>query len=652
MHEFFHNHGNKIIAVVGAALALTFVLPGNPMNGGPGSSRLGTVNGHHVTTDELRDAQNLIHSVERIMLPPQQSQFGQPMPPMTLAEVIFRSSRMSKNQYDQLKQNPLLVHLLLAEARRAGAAVDDRALDRFFSDPVRVVYDASKEPMKMSDASDTLRAGLREDARRLASILAYFNRIDAAFKYSKPLVNDTVARQHQQVKLRVASFDAKTFADKIAAPTEDELQRQFTAYADKEPLVNDLNPFGFGYRVPDRVAVQWLVVPDAEARKVVDASKSEQDWQVEARVYYRKNPTQFQTTSSPAATPTTNPTTKPYLDVAAEALRAVKEPEVERLKRKAAAAIVQQINIDYQKASHTPATQQAATAFGPAFGSFDYLQKLADQVQKQTGVRPTAVAPKGLLTQTDLVTQAGLGKAMLPDAARQFPSASDVVFRGLRAFQTEPTALSFDVGQPSPILTGDDGLYVVRVTEADRSHPAKQLADVRDDVTRDVRRTKAYTAAEEAAKAALAKAAGGLDGLGVPVQSATDFYGIGQPAPAGLPDPLASGVIGPAFEALRGVTSSSALPVRTIAKLRRDGIAAVVEVIAVKTDVNTADEAQFRNAANEMLVSETAPDFGALAAQWFNFDNVSRRTGYVPDKTEEPSAPKNAPKPANPLMPG
>ena len=654
MHEFFHNHGNKIIAVVGAGLALTFLLPGNMTGaGGPGSNRLGTLDGHHVTTDELRDAQNLIRSVERIVLPGQQDQFGQPTPPVSLAEWLLRRTRMSKNQYDQFKQNPLLIYLLLAEARRAGATVDDRQLDSFFADPVRVVYDSSKEPMKMSDASDSLKAGLREDVRRLVSILAYFNRVDGAFKYSKPLLNDAIARQHQQVKLRVAAFDAKTFADKIAAPTDDDLQRQFTAYADKFPVVIDPNPFGFGYRVPNRAAVQWLFVPDAEVRKVVDASRSPQDWDVEARVYYRKNPTQFTATSSPGATPTTNPTTKPFSDVATDALKAVKEPEVDRLKRKAAAAIVQQLNVDYGKASHTPATQQAATTFGPTFGSFEYLQKLADQVQKQTGVRPTAVAPPGLLTQADLASQAGVGKAILPDMARQFPTASVVVFNALRAFQTEPSSLTFDIGQPSPVLSGDDGLYVLRVVDADLSHPAKQLADVHTDVERDVRRLKAYTAAEDAAKAALAKAGNGLDGLGVPIHSATDFYGIGQPAPAGLPDPLASGVIGPAFEALRGVASPAALPVRTLARLKKDGIAAVVEVAAVKTTLSTTDEDQSREAAMRTLGQQFAPDFGSLVADWFNFDNVSRRVGYVADKNEDaPSAPKNAPRPVNPLMPG
>ncbi|MDB5324989.1 MAG: hypothetical protein JWM57_558 [Phycisphaerales bacterium] len=641
MYDYFDKHGKKFLAVVGSLLVLAFLLPAGFGHNGGGGARLGKLDGKSVDAEDIQAAQNTLRSLERIVIPSREAA-GQLV---RLPQGIFGP------YYKQFEQNPVLLYLLMHEASSAGAVVPDAAIEQFLRAPGRLIVEGQDEPVDFDRVNPSMKDALRADLRRALSIIVQSRRTNAAVKISRPLVDDALAHEAQQIKARVATFKAADYDGQVTAPTNEDLQRQFAAYSDPSKMRPEDNPYGFNYRVPERISIQWLSVPDAEVAKAVEATKSAELWDEDAIIYYQRNLSEFSAVTPPA----TQPTTKPFAEVRADVLAKMRAPLIEQQKRAVANRIVQQLNALHSSAAKQPSTGPAGVQFlgQPAY-TFDSLKAVAAAVQKQTGVLPTAVAPAGLLSRADLEKQPGFGRTYTADRAMGFATGPGQLFETLRPLSNSNTAATLlDLGQPSPIFTGPDGLYVARVVGLEAAHAPESIDDIKAQVERDVRRSRAFDLAVAAAQATLdkAKTAGGLDKAGATIQT-SDFFNAGSPTPAGLTGAYASGIVGPAFEALRGVKSAAELPAGTIAKLRKDGIAAVVEVIDVKTTLNTSTEAEERERMEQQLAQQTFPP--TTTEQWFNFDAVSRRVGYTPDAARSDDAPKtpNAPAPANPFVPG
>ena len=641
MYDYFDKHGKKLLAVVGSLLVLVFLLPAGFGHDSGGGARLGKLDGKRVAAEDIQAAQNTLNSLNRIVMPSREA----PGQLVRFPQAAFGP------YYKQFEQNPILLYLLMHEASSAGAVVPDAVLEQVLRSPNRLIVQGQDEPVDFDRVNSNVKDALRSDLRRAISIIFQSRRIETAVKISRPLVDDAIAHEAQQVKARIAAFKASDFESQVTAPTDDDLRRQFTAYADTAPAVNLANPYGFGYRVPDRVSVQWLSVSDADVAKSVEATKSAELWDEDAIIYYQRNLSDFAKTIPPA----TQPTTPPFAEVRADVLQRMRAPLIDQQKRAVANRIVQQLSALHSNAAKQPATGPAGVQFlgQPAY-TFESLQGVAAAVQKQTGVLPTAVAPAGLLSRADLEKQPGFGRTYTADRAAGFATGPGQLFDTLRPLSKSDTAATLlDLGQPSPVFTGQDGLYVARVVGLEAAHAPKSIDEVKAQVERDVRRSHAFDLAAAAAQTTLdkAKTAGGLDKAGVPVQT-SDFFAAGSPSPAGLTGDYTSGIVGPAFETLRGVASKADLPARTIAKLRKEGVAAVVEVTEVKTTLNTSNEDEDRARAAQMLASQTVPP--GTIEQWFNFDAVSRRVGYTPDAPRSEETPKtpNAPAPANPFVPG
>ena len=663
MYDFFDKHGKKLLAIVGSFLMVAFLLPGSFGRGNGGTARLGTVNGHAIGLTDVQSAHNALVALDRLRVKVPDRQTGQETV-QSLPAVVFQNADLARG----LESNSLQWYLLVDEAARNGASASESVVESVFTSQTEYAPADGEKPFPADQLAPAVKDDLRAALRQVLAVTSYFGRGQDAIKISRPLVDDLIARQLQQLKARVAVFDAADYAAKVAAPTADELKRQFDAYADTAPKsANDADPFGFGYCVPDRVAVQYLTIADADVAKVVDATQSAEKWGEDAMVYYRRNLAEFQTTGSA----TTQPTTRPFADAASDADKKVHQPFIDALKRKVATAAAKQIAADAKTAG--PSTQPSPdtkTASGVAIGSADYLNGVADAVARQTGVRPTVTAVPGLLDRTDVRMLHGLGNANPADAGQRYDPAApadtaDYLFGTLKPFvdaaatqakkntrsaAVAPTGGTLDVLAPSKILRGSDAVYVVRATQAVPAHAPAAMDDVKDRLDKDVRRAKAYALAQAAAEDAQkqADAVGGLAKvIGLRVQT-TDWFGTSTAAVPGLTGDFAPRLIAPAFDTLKGLNSPADLPKRTVVKLRSDDRAAVVEVFDVKTTVTDTDAAEVRSYA-ERSVAQSTVDRN-LFQNWFSMDGVSRRVNYTPDASEKPSTP-SAPRQNNPFTP-
>ena len=500
------------------------------------------------------------------------------------------------------------------------------------------------------------------------SVGAYFFRSQDFLKVSRPLVDDFLARRTQQLKARVAVFNDADFLAKAAAPTADESKRQFDAYANTAPATpTDANPFGFGYRVPDRVTLQYFTINDADVAAVVEKTQTPEKWAEDAMVYYLRHPADFQSTPS-TSQPATRPTTKPFLDVQADASKKVHSPLIDAQRRKVATLVIKQLRAGFDDMNYKPAPgeqpgRKVTTAEG--LRQANYLNTIADDVAKQTGVRPAVTDVPGLLDRTAVRNLTGLGNANPADAGRAYDPAApadtaDYLFEGLTPFAktAKPDAAAaastpgstLDVLAPSKILRGSDAVYVVRVTAAEPAH-APTMDAVKEQVDKDVRRGKAYTLAQTAAQDAVkqADAVGGLTRVaGLTVQQ-TDWFGPAAPAVTGLPADAAQRLVAPAYDTLEGLKSVAELPKRTIAKLRGDDRAIAIEVFDARATLTDAVEADARAEAGQRLLADTTDP--RRLQTWFGMDGVSKRVGYVADSAAERDSQRPGPAPQAPGSP-
>ena len=93
-------------------------------------------------------------------------------------------------------------------------------------------------------------------------------------------------RQLEGADVQLVVLPAK--ADDAAAPTPEELQAHFDAWKDTVPGEGD---HGFGYRLPDRATVEWLVIPRASVEAGIRAAVADDDTDV--RMFWRRNEGRF-----------------------------------------------------------------------------------------------------------------------------------------------------------------------------------------------------------------------------------------------------------------------------------------------------------------------------------------------------------------------
>lgn len=82
---------------------------------------------------------------------------------------------------------------------------------------------------------------------------------------------------NERIKLRVIQIHAEDFLKEVPTPTDQEIQKQFDAFKNvaKGSLGDvEANSFGFGYKVPDQVSIQYLAV---DAAAVARAAKPTED---------------------------------------------------------------------------------------------------------------------------------------------------------------------------------------------------------------------------------------------------------------------------------------------------------------------------------------------------------------------------------------
>ena len=458
--------------------------------------------------------------------------------------------------------------------------------------------------------------------------------LNSGARLSDPRMRQASARLQLGATGDAVVLDAATASvPGIPEPTDAALQAQLDAYGS-----SPADPSGktFGYRMPDRLKIEWLRIPTASIAAAVE--KSEAVSGVELRKFWLENRAEFETAEALSAQA---PTFESMKDVVrARVVARMVEQRRAEIAKFLADEMAMALRGMPQRNGYYELPADAATRAGLSIASLSGL------VQKRFGI---AAPETGSITDRwieprEIDTVAGLGTATT-DRFGATPVTASQLASSVKEFGGKPTMVA-QRGVPSPVLKSPDGdLFVFTATETDAARAPANVAEVRDALVKDVRRIAAFERlkALEPEIAALAGTAG-LNAVASTYGSKVDpfvevraadpmFLQFGMRMPSALPvigadQEVADALADKAF-ALPPQPDLSGLPQadRTFVIGSPARLALVVVRIDALKQMNEGDLARLM--ANDRFRSSLAlQDVDETALQMFSRDALVTRFGY------------------------
>jgi hypothetical protein len=643
MMKFIRKYQRWALAFFGVLLMLTFL--GNRGSGGGNDNSdrvLGHLNGKAVTKADVDDARAELSTIEH---------YTSITDPQSFRQVSLLARLFGPRQANDFLETPVLFYLLREEARLHGVPIPAAELDQ-------IMTQLYQGPPVGSDEYTATRAALSD----LFLVSGRFQQLQNDIKLSRPALDHVLASQRESIGVNFVQFQASDYAAKVPAPTTQQVQEQFTKFADTLPgtIEPGTDPFGFGYKLPVRARVQYLsVTPKTIDDAIIAAGPADvvrpagwsvnQWWDLAGMKYYLAHRQDF----APADDSTTRPAgpqpIPPYAKVRDQILELIRKPAAEKLVVDIKSYCNGVLNKGWQTyqqyaaASPTPATQPS-TGLGEQYSSVEFLRHLADQVHTRFNVIGTVDdtgQPAALPLNKTLAVP-----ALADDQSSDFVSSQAAAF--LAAADRKSLATAAQLMHPSPPIQvqSDSPILFIRLVSVLPSVPPEDVSSVQAAVTRDLLKSASYALAKADADRLLAGADEG--------KLADTAAKMGQHVISTLPNsPLSlnpdseqsispTSIVYPplgnmeqeftvkTFTLLGPYNPKSNPAPAKLVELEPQGRVFVVQLKNVIADWNTEDYYKTILQTHMDLTRELLP---RLAGKWFDYDAVAKRTGYKPVKT-------------------
>jgi len=290
--KFFRLYNKHILVVGGCLLMVSFLLEPvlNRCSSGSYLEDIGVVDGRTITTEDIR-----IASTE-----------------MSLLNAL---SPVTQSRYEALQW--ILIH---HDARKLGLSASNQEVNDLMvvaglnnvtiNDVMRrfnVTSDQLFEAVRswlVSQQYEALVAGVEHisPAVRVKQIIEGQMAFPSA-PVSEAMVKRFVYDQRAEVTISAVEIPYTQTQPDIKPVTEKDIQELYEKYKDNLP--GQGKPYGFGYKLPDRVKLEYLRVPYDRAREVVKVEE------VDIYGYYERNKSRYLIAATPAPTTIPDPTTIP-----------------------------------------------------------------------------------------------------------------------------------------------------------------------------------------------------------------------------------------------------------------------------------------------------------------------------------------------------
>ncbi len=204
--------------------------------------------------------------------------------------------------------------LLLKEAENMGVLVSEADVDE-------VLGVFGLEGDRYDRVVAELREGMDLAGKHLRAAVANWLKIHRAYITSRvdtppsqDYLKQLYADLNEEINLRVAEIPASEFTEQVEEPTDDQIREHFEKYRDVLPAdksrtaYSEENPFGFGYRYPDRVKIAYLMIENSVLRRVTRPSdeRIREYYADHESEFYREVPRTRPSTQSAATAPATS----------------------------------------------------------------------------------------------------------------------------------------------------------------------------------------------------------------------------------------------------------------------------------------------------------------------------------------------------------
>ena len=124
---------------------------------------------------------------------------------------------------------------------------------------------------------------------KLLSVLQYANIVCSNQNITVAQLQNMISRERRYINAEVIRVNSKLFVDSAPDPTDEQIKEHFEKYKNNpQGRITQDNPWGFGYKLDDRVRIEYFAVKRDEVAKIVTVPTPE-----EAEEYYQRNINNF-----------------------------------------------------------------------------------------------------------------------------------------------------------------------------------------------------------------------------------------------------------------------------------------------------------------------------------------------------------------------
>lgn len=325
----------------------------------------------------------------------------------------------------------------------------------------------------------------------------------SAQRVSAPLVKHYFQQQRARVGGRLLPLSASERLARVDTPDEPRLRELFNEYKDDLPGTGE--PWAIGYKYPDRVKLEALVLPIERVQATVDVEPAE------VLDYYENNKSQYTVDSAdtqPAGTQGADQTQetryKPVNEVYPQIEQTLKQQKAQDKARQILETAANLLEEPLRSVPESGGYKQIPSDFSQFLSRIEEerpeaakqleFEAVVAELQRRFGVKAEIRRfQQQWHPVTELSELPGIGSARLPNqqqgsltayvqTARTFDPPADNPLAGLR----------LQVGMPSEQLSTQDSRLLIRLSAAQANHEPASLASVRSRVLEHATEIAAY----------------------------------------------------------------------------------------------------------------------------------------------------------------
>lgn len=373
---------------------------------------------------------------------------AQGMAGLLMSELVFRQSgngatldmarqAIQKNRYrisdKQLSQmfntggvpGPMFWILLCNEAQTAGIHVSNEQVGKLLEQLIPQVFEERTYAQVIPGMMN--RFGVPEETivttfGKLIAVLQYSQVISSMGNVTATQVKHMASNESESLSAELVGLKASYFADKDEIPSEEVVKEQFDKYKDNVPgQVSESNPYGFGYRLPDRVQFDYIALKLSDVAAIAKAPTED-----EAEQYYQQNRDRQFTQKTPSDPNDPNsPLVAQVQSYAEVGDRIISQLRRQRISTKAEqilqeARIIADVNLPADFNGREPTAQQRLKKAG------DYT-KIAADLGKKYGL-PLYSGRTGQLSAVNMQSDKVLRRMFLPASMNNAVPLTQILF--------------------------------------------------------------------------------------------------------------------------------------------------------------------------------------------------------------------------------